>query len=125
LASHDHSSRRPHPGAATLVDVLDLILDKGLVVAGDIKVSLADIELLTIRIRLIACSIDKAEQIGLDWWKNDRHFSPGRAPVSQQDAASRRQLRSLARRIAALEGQPSRERPRRAQPKSPVKEAMQ
>jgi len=63
LASHDHSSRRPHPGAATLVDVLDLILDKGLVVAGDIKVSLADIELLTIRIRLIACSIDKARLV--------------------------------------------------------------
>lgn len=57
------------------MDVLDRVLDKGLVVAGDIKVSLAEVELLTIRVRLLICSIDKAEQIGLDWWKHDRHFS--------------------------------------------------
>ena len=54
------------------------MLDKGLVVAGDIKVSLAEVELLTIRIRLLICSIDKAEQIGLDWWKFDHHLSPGK-----------------------------------------------
>ena len=47
-------------------------------VAGDIKVSLAEVELLTIRIRLLICSIDKAEQIGLDWWKFDHHLSPGK-----------------------------------------------
>ena len=52
-----------------LVDVLDRILDKGLVVAGDIKISLANVELLTLQIRLLVCSIDKAEQIGLNWWK--------------------------------------------------------
>src|SRR5437899_4784333 len=61
--------------ASGLVDVLDRVLDKGLVVAGDIKISLANVELLTIRIRLIVCSIDKAQEIGLDWWKNDRHFT--------------------------------------------------
>ena len=58
-----------------LVDVLDRILDKGLVVAGDVKISLAEVELLTIRVRLIVCSIDKAQAIGLDWWKGDRYFS--------------------------------------------------
>ena len=58
-----------------LVDVLDRVLDKGLVVAGDVKISLAEVELLTIRIRLIVCSIDKAQQIGLDWWRNDRYFA--------------------------------------------------
>ena len=99
---------------ATLVDLLDRILDKGLVVAGDIKISLADVELLTVRIRLIICSVDKAEQIGMDWWKHDRHFSPGRAPVSQEDAVMRKQLRALARQVAALKRQPSRARPRRA-----------
>src|SRR5881396_2311638 len=57
----------PTRGSAGLVDILDRVLDKGLVVAGDIKVSLAEVELLTIRIRLLICSIDKAEQIGLDW----------------------------------------------------------
>jgi hypothetical protein len=58
-----------------LVDVLDRILEKGLVVAGDIKISLAEVELLTIRIRLIVCSIDKAQAIGLDWWRHDPYFS--------------------------------------------------
>ena len=54
-----------------LVDILDRVLDKGLVVAGDIKINLANVELLTISVRLLICSIDKAEQIGLNWWKND------------------------------------------------------
>jgi hypothetical protein len=62
-----------------LVEVLDRILDKGLFVGGDIKISLAEVELLTIRIRLIVCSLDKAREIGLDWWMYDRHLSPGRA----------------------------------------------
>lgn len=54
-----------------LVDILDRVLDKGLVVAGDIKINLANVELLTIQIRLLVCSIDKAEQIGLNWWRSD------------------------------------------------------
>jgi hypothetical protein len=58
-----------------LVDILDKILDKGLVVAGDIKVSLANVELLTIQLRLVICSIDKAEAIGINWWRSDRFYS--------------------------------------------------
>ena len=58
-----------------LVDILDKILDKGLVVAGDIKVSLANGELLTIQLRLVICSIDKAEAIGINWWRADRFYS--------------------------------------------------
>src|SRR6476469_4005003 len=54
-----------------LVDILDRVLDKGLVIAGDIKINLANVELLTIQIRLLVCSIDKAEQIGLNWWRSD------------------------------------------------------
>lgn len=54
-----------------LVDILDRVLDKGLVIAGDIKINLANVELLTIQVRLLICSIDKAEQIGLNWWRND------------------------------------------------------
>ena len=89
-------------GNAGLVDVLDRVLDKGLVVAGGIKVSLAEVELLTIRIRLMICSIDKAEEIGLDWWKYDRHLSPGREQVMQENLELREQLRLLERRVAAL-----------------------
>jgi len=72
--------------ATGLVDVLDRVLDKGLVVAGDIKVSLAEVELLTIRIRLLVCSLDKAQEIGLDWWRYDRDLSPGASPASARDA---------------------------------------
>jgi hypothetical protein len=91
-----------HGRSTGLVDVLDRVLDKGLVVAGDIKVSLAEVELLTIRIRLMICSIDKAEEIGLDWWKYDRHLSPGREQVMQENLELREQLRVLERRVAAL-----------------------
>jgi hypothetical protein len=98
----DPGARPPVARTANLVDVLDRVLDKGLVVAGDIRVSLAEIELLTIRIRLMICSIDKAEQIGLDWWKYDRHLSPGREEVLQENLQLREQVQGLERRIAAL-----------------------
>ena len=62
-------------GTANLLDILDRVLDKGLVVAGDIRISLANVELLTIRIRLLVCSVDKAEEIGLNWWKYDPHLT--------------------------------------------------
>ena len=54
-----------------LVEILDRVLDKGLVIAGDIKINLANVELLTIQVRLLVCSIDKAEQIGMNWWRHD------------------------------------------------------
>src|SRR5438552_15566797 len=85
-----------------LVEVLDRVLDKGLVIAGDIKVSLAEVELLTIRIRLLICSIDKAEQIGLDWWKFDHHFSPGKQMLSAENEELRKQVRALERQLASL-----------------------
>jgi hypothetical protein len=70
-------------GTTNLIDILDRVLDKGLVIAGDIRVSLANVELLTIRIRLLVCSVDKAEQIGLNWWKHDPNLTtPIQSPVS-------------------------------------------
>jgi len=89
--------------ATGLVDVLDRVLDKGLVIAGDIKVSLAEVELLTIRIRLLVCSLDKAQEIGLDWWRYDRDLSPGAAKAAlaeQQDL--RAEIRQLTERVEAL-----------------------
>jgi Gas vesicle protein len=108
LLESAHTSRMPtdlreSPSRGSgLVDVLDRVLDKGLVVAGDIKVSLAEVELLTIRIRLMICSIDKAEAIGLDWWKYDRHLSPGHERMLQENLELREQLRVLERRLASL-----------------------
>ncbi|MBI2773764.1 MAG: gas vesicle protein [Chloroflexi bacterium] len=66
--------------AVSVIDILDRVLDKGLVVAGDISISLANVELLTIRIRLLVCSIDKAEQIGLNWWRYDRNLVASAPP---------------------------------------------
>jgi hypothetical protein len=85
-----------------LVDVLDRVLDKGLVIAGDIKVSLAEVELLTIRIRLIVCSIDKAQQIGLDWWRYDHHLAPGQNQGELEKEALREQIRLLERKVESL-----------------------
>ncbi|MBV9119740.1 MAG: gas vesicle protein [Chloroflexi bacterium] len=80
-----------------LVDILDRVLDKGLVIAGDIKISLANVELLTIQIRLLVCSIDKAEQIGLNWWRYD-------TALSRQGALDRAQEQEEMRaRVGALE----------------------
>src|SRR3954469_24624221 len=62
-------------GNTNLIDILDRVLDKGLVIAGDISIALANVELLTIRIRLLICSVDKAEQIGLNWWKHDPNLT--------------------------------------------------
>ncbi len=68
-------------GTANLIDILDRVLDKGLVIAGDVRISLANVELLTIRIRLLVCSVDKAEQIGLNWWKFDPHLTAGASQI--------------------------------------------
>jgi hypothetical protein len=89
--------------SASLVDLLDRVLDKGLVVAGDIKVSLAEVELLTIRIRLLICSIDKAEQIGLDWWRHDRNLSSGRlGRLPRENEELRKHIRLLERKLASI-----------------------
>src|ERR1700740_3617374 len=92
-----------HGRSTGFVDVLVRVLDKGLVVAGDIKVSLAEVELLTIRIRLLICSIDKAEQIGLDWWKFDHHLSPGKQALSAENEELKKQIRALERRLLSLQ----------------------
>ena len=94
-----------HHRATGLVDVLDRVLDKGLVIAGDIKVSLAEVELLTIRIRLLVCSLDKAQEIGLDWWRYDRDLSPGAQRRNQLGTEEMQaQIRELERKVDALTG---------------------
>jgi Gas vesicle protein len=84
-----------------LVDILDKILDKGLVVAGDVKVSLANVELLTIQLRLVICSVDKAEAIGINWWRSDRFYSAD----AQKALPSAGDYDALKARIQELENQ--------------------
>lgn len=85
--------------SSTLADVLERILDKGLVIAGDIKVKLVDIELLTIQIRLVVASVDKAREMGLDWWTSDLAFSP-KNHVSSEVETLHRRLEQLENRLS-------------------------
>jgi hypothetical protein len=91
--------------AQGLVDVLDRILDKGLVIAGDVRVNLANVELLTIQVRLLICSIDKAEEIGLTWWKTDPALAGSTVAVAQLEAENRElreRLRAIEQRLERL-----------------------
>jgi hypothetical protein len=89
------------PRTSGLVEVLDRVLDKGLFIGGDVKISLAEVELLTIRIRLIVCSLDKAREIGLDWWTYDRHLAPGKVAAADREALEAR-LASIEELLATL-----------------------
>ncbi len=79
-----------------LADILERVLDKGIVIAGDIRVNLLDIELLTIKIRLLVASVDKAREMGIDWWEHDSTLSSGQRDL----AIENKQLRE---RVDALE----------------------
>jgi hypothetical protein len=84
------------PAPASLVDVLERVLDKGIVIAGDIRVNLLDIELLTIKVRLLIASVDRAREMGIDWWEHDPTLSGRAGNLADEN----RELRS---RIAELE----------------------
>lgn len=86
-------------GTANLADVLERVLDKGIVIAGDIKLLLADIEVLTLQIRLVVCSVDKAKEVGLDWWTNNPAFS-GKAATKATSTKLEERLRRLEEAIA-------------------------
>ena len=97
--------------SSTLSDVLERVLDKGVVIAGDIKIKLVDIELLSIQIRLVICSVDKAKEMGMDWWVNNPVFC-SQAPQGQLEAS----LNKIDERLARLEAAAPREAPREAVP---------
>jgi hypothetical protein len=102
LAIEDRGALQRQPQG--LVDILDKILDKGLVIAGDVKVSLANVELLTIQLRLVICSIDKAEAIGINWWRSDRFYSSDpRAVQSAEYDELRNRIADLERQLSARE----------------------
>ncbi|MEV8318464.1 gas vesicle protein [Streptomyces sp. NPDC059900] len=91
---------------ANLADILERVLDKGIVIAGDIKINLLDIELLTIKLRLIVASVDKAKEMGIDWWEQDPALSSG---ARHQELA--RENTELRQRLAALENDSARGEP--------------
>lgn len=87
------TARGSAPQPANLADLLDRVLDKGIVVAGDIRVNIADVELLSIKLRLLVASVDTAREMGIDWWEHDRFLSRGpvgdRADDEHGDAGRR------------------------------------
>jgi Gas vesicle protein len=86
-------SNRPEP--ASLADVLERVLDKGIIIAGDIRVNLLDIELLTVKIRLIVVSVDKAEEMGIDWWRHDPMLTARERGLAEENEELRRRVDEL------------------------------
>jgi Gas vesicle protein len=87
--------RPPSPGPANLADILERVLDKGIVIAGDIQINLLDIELLTIKIRLLVASVDRAREMGINWWESD--------PTLSVDPSADDENRELRDRVDRLE----------------------
>ncbi|MEM1428648.1 MAG: gas vesicle protein GvpJ [Pseudomonadota bacterium] len=86
-----------------LADVLERILDKGVVIAGDVSVSLVGIELLTIRLRLLIATVDKAKEMGINWWEQDPTLSASSANLLAENTALKERLQSLEHRLNAIE----------------------
>jgi hypothetical protein len=95
------------PQSANLADILERVLDKGLVIAGDIRVNLLDIELLTIKLRLVIASLDTARQVGINWWESDPWLNAQAADRAVEKSRDQQELedenRQLRSRIEALE----------------------
>jgi len=87
-------------GGSTLKDVLELVLDKGIVIAGDIQIKIADVDLLTIKIRLLVCGVDKAKEMGIDWWESDPFLSS-----KAREAEADEEKAKLEARVKELEAQ--------------------
>jgi Gas vesicle protein len=88
-------------GPANLADILERVLDKGIVIAGDIQVNLLDIELLTIKIRLLVASVDRAREMGINWWESDPQLSGGAKKLTEENRELRARLDRLERLLVS------------------------
>ncbi len=94
---------RSSTGGDGLADVLERVLDRGVVIAGDVTVSLVGIELLTIKLRLLIASVDKAREIGIDWWTADPMLSTDARALQRENEELRARLEALDARLARME----------------------
>jgi chromosome segregation ATPase len=90
-----HSTR-----ATTLAEILERILDKGIVIAGDIKIQLADIDLLNIKIRLLVASVQKAKEMGIDWWESDSYLSSKAKELEEENQRLKERLNMLTKTVS-------------------------
>jgi hypothetical protein len=99
IVGESNSAQQPigsgAPASTNLADVLERVLDKGLVIAGDIRVNLLDIELLTIKLRLVIASLETAKEVGIDWWEHDPWLSGDRAELEAENRELRRRITEL------------------------------
>jgi len=102
--NQSYRALQTHPQTDTLADVLERVLDKGIVIAGDIQINLLDIELLTIKLRLVVASVDKAREIGIDWWEGDPALSRRAQELDEENGRLRERLEGMEQRLAQLEG---------------------
>ncbi|HEX3509990.1 MAG TPA: gas vesicle protein [Solirubrobacteraceae bacterium] len=87
------------PGPSSLADILERVLDKGIVIAGDIQVNLLDIELLTIKIRLLVASVDRAKEMGINWWEGDPRLSSEARQIERENEDLRARLERLEQQV--------------------------
>ncbi len=89
--------------ATNLADILERVLDKGIVIAGDIKIQLADVDLLNIKIRLLVASVDKAMEMGINWWQQDSYLSTKarESEIEKENIALKKRLDRLEEKIKA------------------------
>src|SRR5438045_2191911 len=92
------------PGSSDLADILERVLDKGIVIAGDIQINLLDIELLTIKLRLLVASVDRAKEMGINWWEGDPALSSGARELVEENRDLRERLERLERVVALAAG---------------------
>ncbi len=92
----------PTTGGSTLADVLERVLDKGIVIAGDVSVSVGSTELLSIRIRLLIASVDKAKEIGINWWESDPYWSSKTQQLQETNQKLLERVESLETELRSL-----------------------
>jgi hypothetical protein len=95
LESRPAAYASPGQGPSNLADILERVLDKGIVIAGDIQINLLDIELLTIKLRLLVASVDKAKEMGINWWEGDPALTSGAGELEQENQSLRERVEKL------------------------------
>ena len=104
LPTYGRADMRPRDsGPANLADILERVLDKGIVIAGDIQINLLEIELLTIKLRLLVASVDRAREMGINWWESDPSLSTDAKQLESENRELRERVERLERSLGSGE----------------------